>query len=221
MAGAETAREPADVTLVGRNRTVGIVNYQAGNIHSIDSAFSCLGASTVRIRAAEDFAACSHVVLPGVGAFGFCSSQLQASGLVDELRRWALDDRRPMLGICVGMQLLADASEESPGATGLGWIGGAVQRIPAEESIRVPHVGWNTVQFDRTCGDYLAGSSADFYFDHSYAYREPRHGISIGSCVHGIQFNAVVQRESIIAVQFHPEKSQSAGMRFLSGFLRH
>ncbi|MGH8131442.1 MAG: imidazole glycerol phosphate synthase subunit HisH [Steroidobacteraceae bacterium] len=209
------------MTVVGRNRTVGIVNYQAGNIHSIDSAFSCLGANTVRIRAVADFAVCTHVVLPGVGAFGFCSAQLQASGLVDELRRWALDDHRPMLGICVGMQLLADASEESPEAKGLGWIGGAVQRIPDNASIRVPHVGWNTVQFDRACADYPAGSTADFYFDHSYAYQEPRHGNSVGSCAHGTQFNAIVQRDSIIAVQFHPEKSQSAGMRFLGGFLRH
>ncbi len=221
MAGPEGARKPATVTLVGRNRTVGIVNYQAGNIHSIDSAFRHLGANTVRIREAADFAACTHVVLPGVGAFGFCSEQLQASGLLDELRRWALDDRRPMLGICVGMQLLADASEESPDASGLGWIGGVVRRIPGGASIRVPHVGWNTVQFDRVCGEYLPGSTADFYFDHSYAYQEPRHGVCVGSCAHGAQFNAIVQRDSIIAVQFHPEKSQSAGMRFLGGFLRH
>ena len=209
------------MTPIGRGRTVGIVNYQAGNIQSIENAFAYLGAQTRRVRAETDFAECTHVILPGVGAFGFCSERLQASGLVDSLRRWAIDDERPMLGICVGMQLLADRSEESPQARGLGWIGGVVQHIPAGGGIRVPHVGWNTVDFNRAYGEFPGGSAADFYFDHSFAYHDPRHGESVGSCTHGAQFTAIVQRDNITAVQFHPEKSQSAGMRFLSGFLRH
>ena len=183
MAGPEGARNSATVTLVGRDRTVGIVDYQAGNIHSIDNAFEHLGANTVRIREAADFAACTHVVLPGVGAFGFCSEQLQASGLLDELRRWALDDRRPMLGICVGMQLMADASEESPDASGLGWIGGR----------RTTHSGAARPSGSRTSagipcsligpsGSSLAGSTADFYFDHSYAYQRAASRGRVGSC---------------------------------------
>ncbi len=209
------------MTHVGRGRTVGIVSYQAGNMQSIENAFACLGARTRRVRTNADFAACTHVVLPGVGAFGFCAAQLHASGLVDHLRRWALDDGRPMLGICVGMQLLADASEESPQARGLAWIGGVVRRIPAGGSVRVPHVGWNTVEFERACTEFPAGSEADFYFDHSFAYQGPRCGVTVGSCDHGTRFDAIVQRDNITAVQFHPEKSQSAGMRFLAGFLSH
>ena len=125
------------------NRVVGIVDYEAGNVRSIDNAFAYLGARTVRVRGEQDLAECSHLVLPGVGAFGFCAERLLASGLTDRLQHWALIERRPLLGICVGMQLLADGSEESPHAPGLGWIGGAVRKLAATPGIRVPHVGWN------------------------------------------------------------------------------
>jgi glutamine amidotransferase len=173
----------------------------------------------VKVHGDDDFASGTHLVLPGVGAFGFCADKLGDSGLVPRLRSWALEERRPLLGICVGMQLLSDCSEESPHATGLGWIGGEVKRIPVEEGIRVPHVGWNSVVFGRRFGAFAAGSSADFYFDHSYAYHIPRDGAVMGSCTHGVTFSAVIARDNITAVQFHPEKSQSSGLRFLDGFL--
>jgi glutamine amidotransferase len=209
------------MNLAGRGRVAGVVDYGAGNIRSIENALACLGARTRRLRSEMDFAGCTHVILPGVGAFGFCAARLHASGLIDRLRQWALEDRSAMLGICVGMQLLADASEESPEAHGLGWIGGFVQRLPAGAEIRIPHVGWNTVEFQCGYGEFARGSAADFYFDHSFACGGPGYGVPVGSCVHGVRFDAVIQRENITAAQFHPEKSQSAGMRFLSGFLRH
>jgi glutamine amidotransferase len=198
----------------------GIVDYQAGNIQSIENAFAHLGTRTRRIGSEQDFAPCSHVVLPGVGGFGFCVERLRTSGLAGPLRRWALEERRPLLGICVGMQLLADGSDEAPGTEGLGWLGGAVRLIPSTIGIRVPHVGWNTVDFESAYGGFAAGSAADFYFDHSYAYEKPRAGRVVGRCKHGICFSAVIGHENITAAQFHPEKSQSAGLRFLAAFLK-
>jgi glutamine amidotransferase len=198
---------------------VGLVEYKAGNVQSIENAFEHVGAAVRRIHTAADLSPCSHVVLPGVGAFGFCAEMLAASGMLPALQEWAFERRKPLLGICVGMQLLADSSEESPEATGLGWIGGTVARIPASEGIRVPHVGWNAATFEQSWGSFTSGSSADFYFDHSFAYGAPSRGSAVATCLHGERFNVVVERENIVAVQFHPEKSQTAGLRLLSSFL--
>jgi glutamine amidotransferase len=202
-----------------RASIVGLVDYQAGNIRSIENALEHLGAHVRRVTAAGDLDGCTHLILPGVGAFGFCASQLRASGLIETLERWALKDRKPLLGICVGMQLLADGSEESPQIPGLGWIGGEVRRISTSAGVRVPHVGWNTVTFPSGFGEFAPGTSADFYFDHSFAYYAPRYGEQIALCRHGDEFCAVVASGNIVAAQFHPEKSQAAGLRFLRGFL--
>lgn len=203
----------------GRGRVVGIVDYQAGNIQSIENAFDHQGARVVRIHAAADLPACTHLVLPGVGAFGFCADRLRATGLIEHIRRWAFEESRPLLGICVGMQLLADGSEESPAVAGLGWLGGDVRRIPAAPGLHVPHVGWNAVRFESDYGEYRAGQEADFYFDHSFAWSQPREGATLGYCEHGVRFSAIVRRGNTTAVQFHPEKSQAAGMRLLRSFL--
>jgi glutamine amidotransferase len=207
------------MALAGHDRTVGIVAYQAGNIRSLESAFEHIGARVVRVRERGDMDACTHVVLPGVGAFGFCAQRLQDSHLTPALEAWALEQRRPLLGICVGMQLLGDRSEESPAATGLGWIGGEITRLTVHEGVRVPHVGWNSVHFRHAAAGFAAGDEADFYFDHSFAYGAPTRGSVLGECRHGRRFSAIVARDNITAVQFHPEKSQTAGLRFLSGFL--
>lgn len=204
---------------VSRKASVGIVDYGAGNIQSIENAFLNLGARVLRIMDAKSFSECSHVVLPGVGAFGFCADRLQVSGLTNQLHKWAFQDRKPLLGICVGMQLLAERSEESPEVSGLGWIGGSVKKIAPRQGVRVPHVGWNTIEFTNPYGDFQLGSKADFYFDHSFAYFDPPDGVSLAKCTHGVSFDAAVRRDNIVAAQFHPEKSQAAGMRFLKGFL--
>ncbi|HYI49018.1 MAG TPA: imidazole glycerol phosphate synthase subunit HisH [Allosphingosinicella sp.] len=202
------------------DRLVGIVDYRAGNIHSIENAFETLGARVTFVRQEADIASVTHLVLPGVGAFGHCAEKLQATGLVAPLHRAVFDERRPLLGICVGMQLLADHGEEAGGHDGLGWLGGTVRAMTAPTpAIRIPHVGWNDVRFEEDFGGFSVGDAPDFYFDHSFAYREPRDGRVIGSCDHGGRFAAIVGAGNVVAVQFHPEKSQSSGMRFLTGFL--
>lgn len=200
-------------------RHVGIIDYQAGNLQSIGNAFEHLGATVTRVRSDAELARCTHLVLPGVGAFGFCAERLAASGLTLPLRRWAFEELRPLLGICVGMQLLAHASDESPDVRGLGWLGGAVRALPGSGPVRVPHVGWNTVTFEEPCGEFRAGDEADFYFDHSFAYGLPDEGRRVAYCEHGSRFSAVIARGNIVAAQFHPEKSQTAGLKLLRGFL--
>lgn len=202
------------------DRLVGIVDYRSGNILSIENAFLHLGARVTLIRTEAEIAPVTHLILPGVGAFGHCAEKLAATGLIEPLRRAAFDEKKPLLGICVGMQLLADHGEEAGGHAGLGWVGGRVGAMSAPSpEIRIPHVGWNDVRFEEDFGAFRAGDSPDFYFDHSFAYHNPRRGRVIGSCDHGGRFAAIVRDGNIVAAQFHPEKSQASGMRFLTGFL--
>ncbi len=199
---------------------VGIVDYQAGNIRSIANAFEHQGARVVRVKSESDLQGVSHLVLPGVGAFGHCADMLRQSGITPAVEHWAFTLKRPTLGICVGMQLLADSSDEMGLHEGLGWIGGEVRCLhAADPKVRIPHVGWNTAVFARPFGSFRTGEGADFYFDHSFAYRRPRLGEPVATCTHGEEFCAVVALDNIVASQFHPEKSQGAGARFLRAFL--
>ena len=199
---------------------VGIVDYQSGNIRSVANAAEFAGGDVVTVRSPEDMAACTHLILPGVGAFGFCAERLRGSGLLPAIERWALVDRKPLLGICVGMQLMADYGEEQGRHEGLGWMGGAVTHLEKApgSALRIPHVGWNEVEFRQPFGQFRAGDRADFYFDHSFALDAPTRGRQVGTCEHGRTFSAIVTRDNIVAVQFHPEKSQAAGMRLLQSF---
>lgn len=199
---------------------VGIVEYGAGNIRSIQNAFEHIGCRTNLVSTEEDLAGVSHLILPGVGAFAFCFHQLEASGMIPALEQWGLVDQRPLLGICVGMQLMARRGLELGDHQGLNWMGGTVLPLPADGSrVRVPHVGWNDVTFNQPFGKFDAGSKADFYFDHSFAFFDPEMGDVIGRCTHGLDFAAVVRRGNVVAAQFHPEKSQDAGIKFLESFL--
>ena len=200
---------------------VGIIDYNSGNIRSVINAVESIGATTQRVYDFDQLAGCSHMILPGVGAFGFCVDRLRESGLLLALESWALKDGKPLLGICVGMQLMADSSEEQDRQDGLGWIGGSVRKLEENSNagIRVPHVGWNEVVFSESLGLFKSGECVDFYFDHSFAYKDPVLGCEVGFCKHGFQFSAIVRRDNILAVQFHPEKSQAAGMRLLKSFL--
>lgn len=201
--------------------TVGLIDYHAGNIRSIVTAFEYLGAKTQVIQSYVETAHLTHLVLPGVGAFRFCFEQLKVSGMLPMIQEWAFASQKPILGICVGMQLLADSSDEMGLHSGLGWIGGKVQKLHSDDdpNIRIPHVGWNTVCFEQDFGEYTKNTVRDFYFDHSYAYYSPSQGQVLATTKHGQTFCAAIRRENLIAVQFHPEKSQVSGMKFLQSFL--
>jgi glutamine amidotransferase len=200
--------------------TVGIINYGAGNIRSIENAFDHIGARTQLVSAEADFDQVTHLVLPGVGSFAFCRRRLEESGLVPKLEDWALAQKKPLLGICVGMQLLAQYSEEHGRHEGLGWIEGRVLALSeGDRRARVPHVGWNDITFATDFGRFAEGSQIDFYFDHSYALFDADPGQIVASCDHGAQFTVLVQRDNIVASQFHPEKSQDAGLDLIRGFL--
>ena len=199
---------------------VGIVDYQSGNIRSVANAVEYAGGVVVNVCAPGDVAGCTHLILPGVGAFGFCAERLRSSGLLPAVEEWALEQRKPLLGICVGMQLMADVSEEQGTHRGLGWMGGTVRQLekPPGSDLRIPHVGWNAVEFCEPFGQFRQGERPDFYFDHSFALDAPTRGRRLGVCEHGRAFSAIVTRENIVAVQFHPEKSQTSGMRLLQSF---
>ena len=198
---------------------VGIIDYNSGNIRSVVNAVECAGATTRLISDPDYFKDCTHLILPGVGAFGFCADRLHASGMLPALEDWALKEFKPLLGICVGMQLMADSSEENGKQNGLAWIGGLVRKLERGAArVRVPHVGWAEVVFKESFGLFKSGECVDFYFDHSFAYHGPTSCVELGVCEHGRQFSAIIRKANIIAVQFHPEKSQAAGMRFLESF---
>lgn len=199
---------------------IGIIHYGAGNLQSLTNALLHIGAEVKMIESSDQLDGVSHLVLPGVGAFGFCAARLRSSGLLPSISEWTLVKHRPILGICVGMQLLADSSTELGSQVGLGWVGGTVDKLVARDRLtRIPHVGWNSVRFEIEFGEFRPGAESDFYFDHSYALKTPIRGQTLGKCEHGEVFCAAVKFNNIIGAQFHPEKSQTAGLRFLRSFI--
>ncbi len=194
---------------------VGVVRVGAGNVRSLGNALQTVGASTISVRVGADVAACSHLVIPGVGAFRHCMEDLIRSGLSETIQSWALVERRPLLGICVGMQLLGTFGEEGGISRGLGWIPGRVTRIVDGPGVRVPHVGWNEVRF----GLGATNLSGDFYFDHSFALMPDEDDDVFARAGHGGTICAAVRRGNLVGVQFHPEKSQECGLALLRWFL--
>ena len=199
--------------------TIALIDYGAGNLHSVASALAAAGARNVAVTADADVVArADRIVLPGVGAYAACMGALAAvDGMVEALQGRVIDDGAPFLGICVGMQLLADQGVEHGGCAGLGWIGGTVEAIsPDDPAIKVPHMGRNAVDLATPHPLLEAGEA---YFLHSYHFHaaDPAHVLATSH--HGGPVVAAVGRDNIIGVQFHPEKSQRYGLHFLSRFL--
>lgn len=198
---------------------IALVDYGAGNLKSVENALRTAGAAEVDVTSDPALVrAADRVVLPGVGAFGACMAALSAvPGMIEAMAESALVRGRPFLGICVGMQLLAERGEEHGVHPGLGWIGGSVRMLaPADPALKVPHMGWNDVRPARPHPLIVAGEA---YFLHSYAFDVADPAQLLAATDHGGPVTAAVGRDNIVGVQFHPEKSQAYGLAFLSRFL--
>jgi imidazole glycerol-phosphate synthase subunit HisH len=195
---------------------IALIDYGAGNLQSVHNALKAAGASDIAVTAdpAEVLAA-KRVVLPGVGAFAHCMASLSAiPGMIDALTEAVIDKRRPFLGICVGMQLMADEGREHGVTPGLGWIGGHVTAMLAAPNLKMPHMGWNDVV--PTTGHPVI-EAGEAYFLHGYAFEGET---VLATTDHGGTRVAAIGRDNMLGVQFHPEKSQNYGIETLKRFLK-
>jgi len=196
--------------------TIVIVDYGMGNLFSIYNALDYVGANPRFARDPEDLKDAEGIVVPGVGAFGSCMSQLSR---FSECLLQHFQDGVPMLGICVGMQVLFDESEESPGSPGLGWIAGKVIRLP--ENVTIPQMGWNGLSIKQNLEILNGISDGDmFYFVHSYYGKPEDDSVIAATTNHGVEITAAVVKDNLFATQFHPEKSGPKGLRILENFVR-
>ena len=207
-----------------------IVDYGSGNLRSAAKAFeraardSGIAADIAVSADASSLRQASHIVLPGVGAFADCKRGLEAlPGMIDALDQAVLKDGRPFFGICVGMQLMAEIGREHGEHKGLGWIKGSVEPLePADSTLKVPHMGWNDLQFANGAHPLLAGvePGRHAYFVHSYHMRCADARNVIATVDYGGAVTAVIGRDNIVGTQFHPEKSQDTGLTLIANFLR-
>jgi glutamine amidotransferase len=196
---------------------IAVLDYGIGNLRSAEKALEKVGADARLVTEPDDAAGATGIVLPGVGAFGRCMEALRKSGL-DEVAMEAVDGGRPFLGICVGMQMLYEGSEEDPATDGLGVLPGVVRRLP--EGVKHPQMQWNVLDVERDHPLVRGlGDPAWMYFVHSYAAERSQSGEEVvASCEYGGPVVAAVARDNVWATQFHPEKSGAAGLRLLANF---
>ncbi len=213
-------------------QNVAIIDYGSGNLRSVEKALERAAREAgvdANIDVTDDAALirrADRIVLPGVGAFRACMEGLRARpGVLEALEHVVLVEGRPFLGVCVGMQLLADRGREFGGHDGLGWIAGEVDLLPCplpgdDPAFRVPHMGWNEVALRKPHPLFENIEDEAFYFAHSFRFVPENDANMIGVCHHGVRLAAAVGRDNIFGVQFHPEKSQTAGIALLKNFLQ-
>lgn len=198
-----------------------VIDYGVGNVHSVCSALSFLGYRNIVSRDPNIISDAAAFVLPGVGAFGEAMAKLDMYALTERLTEEVIVKCKPLLGICLGMQVIGNSSEESVGCRGLSWIDFKVIKMRATNTIKIPHVGWNTICIDRD--PYFFRNMEEnphFYFDHSY-YVNSGNDIKVATCTYGDDFPAVISRNNIIGVQFHPEKSQGNGLKLFRNIFKY
>lgn len=198
---------------------IAIIDYGAGNLQSVEKALRHIGCGCQLAADPAQLARCEAAVLPGVGAFGEAMAGLSSRKLDSAVRDFVREGR-PLLGICLGLQVLFESSEESPGVQGLGVLPGKVLRLPAEAGLKIPHIGWNSLEVERP-GWLLRDLPAEpyVYFVHSY-YLRAEGGVVTARARYGAEIHAAVERGNVAACQFHPEKSGRTGLRILENFAR-
>lgn len=196
---------------------VAIIDYGAGNLQSVEKALRHLGCQCQITADPGELAAAQAAVLPGVGAFGDAMGQLRARGLEEPIRQF-VSSGKPFLGICLGLQILFEESEESPGVKGLGLLRGKVLRLPKESGLKIPHIGWNSLSVGKP-GGLFAGVEGEpyVYFVHSY-YLRAEEDVVTATAEYGTTIHAAVQKGNLLACQFHPEKSGQVGLSLLENF---
>ena len=207
-------------------KKITIVDYGSGNVLSAQKSFikiakdNNIEANVIISKNLSDIKTSSHIVLPGQGAFQTCMNGLKKTqGLIDELNEFVLINKRPFLGICVGMQMLAQTSEENGIHEGLGWIDGIIKQLPGDK-LKLPHMGWNEVIPKNSKYNNLISTRDDYYFVHSYYFDCADKDNILAETSYGTNFTSIVGKENIYGVQFHPEKSSSQGLNLLKEFIR-
>jgi glutamine amidotransferase len=199
---------------------IAIVNYGLGNLRSVAGAIERLGYEGIITNDPEELLRADKLILPGVGAFGDGMKNIRELGLMKTLNSFVLEERKPILGICLGFQLMAKESFEFGNHKGLNWVNARVEKIITDGKLRLPHVGWNDL-FKCRPSLLLEGvpEGALFYYVHSYTVNCQDNDVVVGECDYGVRFTAVVEQDNIFGTQFHPEKSQRWGLKVLGNFL--
>ena len=207
-------------------KKITIVDYGSGNVLSAQKSFikiakeNNIEVDVLISKKLNDVKNSTHIVLPGQGAFSTCMNGLKKTdGLIDELSEFALIKKKPFLGICVGMQMLAKMSEENGDHEGLGWIDGQIKLLPGD-NLKLPHMGWNLVMPTNSKYNNLISTKNDYYFVHSYYFECADKDNILAETKYGTNFASIVGKENIYGVQFHPEKSSSQGLNLLKEFIR-
>lgn len=201
---------------------LGVLDYGGGNLRSVLNAFDAIDAHANLVTKPEDFDTIDVLVFPGQGAFGDSIRILKETGLWEPLQAW-LKAEKPYLGICVGYQILFESSEESPGVVGLSVVPGKVRKFDADHGLKIPHMGWNVANWDESKAEVWAGlkNPTHIYFVHSYYPEVADESLALCRTDYGVGFISGIAKKNLVAVQFHPEKSQEAGLTLLRNALKY